>query len=201
MISASFKKALIFFPEGNKSKLFQSFQSTCIYDIKVSLYILILTQDTVIKFKETKVGSLIRNRFLQIALKLLSTLLCNFATHNHIEIVRFWYNQFFSITFWKYSSGTCPLHPMGNVEVSCVMEKHLSIMIVANIYANWLKQANNSRNGAESKVKVTKKVIKCQKIKCHNFDFMSSGETPARLWHLVVKILAKNYSAKIVNKL
>ena len=67
---------------------------------------------------------------------------------------------------------------MGYVKFSCVMGKHLSIMIEANIYANWLRQANNLRNGADSKVKVTTKVIKCKKIKCHNFDFMSSGEPP-----------------------
>ena len=41
----------------------------------------------------TTVGSLIlRNRFLQIALKLLDTLLCNFAACNHIEIVKSGYN-------------------------------------------------------------------------------------------------------------
>ena len=58
-----------------------------------------------------------------------------------------------------------------------------------------------SRNRAESKVKVTKKVIKGKEIKCHNFDPMSSGEIPMRLRHLVVEIFAKNHSAKIVNEL
>ncbi len=42
-------------------------------------------------------------------------------------------------------------------------------------------QTNNSRKKAESKVKVTKKVIRCKKIKCHDLDPMSSGETPMRL--------------------
>ena len=43
---------------------------------------------------ETTVGLLIlRIHFLQIALKLLNTLLCNFAAGNHIEIVRSGYNQ------------------------------------------------------------------------------------------------------------
>ena len=70
---------------------------------------------------------------------------------------------------------------MGDVKVICVMEKYLSLMIVTNMYASGLRQAKNSRNRAESKVKVTKKVIKCKKIKCHNFDPMSSGETPMRL--------------------
>ncbi len=113
--------------------------------------------------KGPTVGSLIlRNRFLQIAQKLLNTLLCNFAACNHIEIVRSGYNRFF--TSEKYSSGTCPLHPMGNVQVICVMGKHLPIMIVTNIHASGLGQANNSRNRAESKVKVTKKVIKCKKF-------------------------------------
>ncbi len=73
---------------------------------------------------------------------------------------------------------------MGNVWVISIismMGKHLSIMIVTNIYASLLRQANNSRNRAESKMKVTKKVIKCKKIKRHNFDPMSSGETPVRL--------------------
>ncbi len=82
-----------------------------------------------------------------------------------------------------------------------MMGKHLSIMIVTKIYASGLRQANNSRNRAESKVKVTKKVIKCKKIKCHNFDPMSSGETPMRLRHLVAEIFDKNHSAKIVNEL
>ncbi len=36
-------------------------------------------------------------------------------------------------------------------------------MIVTNTYASDLRQANKSRNKAESKVKVTKKVIKCKK--------------------------------------
>ncbi len=117
----------------------------------------------------TTVGSLIlRNRFLQIALKLLNALLCNFAACNHIEIVRFGYNQFFLYTPGKYSSGSGPLHPMGNVQVICMVGKHLSIMIVLNDYAIGLRQATNSRNRVESKVKVTKKV-------------MSSGETPMRL--------------------
>ena len=89
--------------------------------------------------------------------------------------MRFGYNRFFLITSGKYSSGTGPLHPMGNVQVICMMGKHLSIMIVASIYASGLRQAKNSRNRSESKVKVTKKVIKCKKIKCHNFDPMSSG--------------------------
>ena len=70
---------------------------------------------------------------------------------------------------------------MENVQVICVMGKHLSMMSVNNIYASGLRQANNLRNRAESKVKVIKKVIKCKKIKCHNFDSMSSGETPVRL--------------------
>ncbi len=70
---------------------------------------------------------------------------------------------------------------MGNVQVISAMGKHLSIMIVTNIYVSWLRQANNSRNRAESQVKVTPKVIKCKKIKRHNFDPMSSGETPVRL--------------------
>ena len=144
------------------------------------------------------VGSLIwRNRFLQIALKLLNTLLCYFATGNHIEIVRSGYDRFFLVTTGEYSSGTCPLHPMGDIRV---MGKHLFIMIVTNTYASGLRQANNSRNKAESKVKVTKKVIKCKKIKCHTFDPMSSSETPMRLY-LVVKIVAKYHSTKIVNEL
>ncbi len=104
-----------------------------------------------------------QNSFLQIALKLLNTLLCNFAACNHIEIVRFEYNKFFMITSGKYSSGTGPLHPMENVQVISMVGKHLSIMIVTNLYASGLRQANNSRNRAESKVKVTKKVIKCKK--------------------------------------
>ena len=58
------------------------------------------------------------------------------------------------------------------------MGKHLSIMIVVNIYASWLRQATNSGNRAESKVKVTKKVIKCKKIKCHIFDPMSDDKKP-----------------------
>ncbi len=70
---------------------------------------------------------------------------------------------------------------MENVQVICVMGKHLSMMSVNNIYASGLRQAKSSRNRAESTVKVTKKVIKCKKIKCHNFDSMSSGETPVRL--------------------
>ena len=144
---------------------------------------------------------ILRNYFLPIALKLLNALLCNFAECNHIEIVRFGYNQYFLITSGKYSSGRGPLHPMGNVQVICVMEKHLPIMIVTNIYASWLRQASNSRNSAESKVTVTKKVIKCKKIKCHNLDPMSSDEIPTRLRHLVAEIFAKNHFAKIVNEL
>ncbi len=70
---------------------------------------------------------------------------------------------------------------MGNVQDICVMGKHLSTMIVNNIYASGLRQDDNSRNRVESKVKVTKKVIKCKKIKHHNFDPKSSGETPVRL--------------------
>ncbi len=98
------------------------------------------------------VGSLIlRNRFLQIALKLLNTLLCNFTVGNHLAIVSYGYNQIFLITSGKYSSGTCPLQPMGIVQISCMMRMHLSIMIVTNIYASGLKQANNSRNRAESR--------------------------------------------------
>ena len=90
---------------------------------------------------------------------------------------------------------------MGNVQVIYVIGKHLSIMIVTNIYATGLRQVKNSRNSVELKVKVTKKVIKCKKIKCHNFDPMSTGETPMRLRHLVAEIFAKNHSAKIVNEL
>ncbi len=132
-----------------------------------------------------------------ICYRLLNTLLCNFAACNHIEIVRFGYNRFFLITSGKYSSGTSPLHPMGNVQVICMMGKHLSIMIVANIYASGFRQANNSRNRADSKVKVTKKVIKCKKIKCLNFDSMYRGEIPMRLWHLIPHSFRK-YSERTV---
>ena len=76
-----------------------------------------------------------------------------------------------------------------------MMGNHLSIMIVTIIYASGLREANNSRNRAGSKVKVTKKVTKSKKNKCHNVDPMSSGETPMRQC-LVVKIFAKNHSAK-----
>ena len=69
----------------------------------------------------------------------------------------------------------------GNVQVICVMGKHSSLMILTNICASGLRQANSSRNRTDSKVKVTKQVIKCKNIKCHNFDPMSSGETPVRL--------------------
>ena len=124
---------------------------------------------------------ILRNCFLQITLKPPNILLCNFATGDHIEIVRSGYDQFFLITCGKYSSGTCPLHPMGNVQVSCVMGKHLSIMFVTNICASGLRQANNSRMRTELKLKVTKMVIKCKKIKCHDFDPMSSGETSMSL--------------------
>ena len=115
--------------------------------------------------------------------------------------MRFGYNQFFLIISGKYSSGRGPLHQMGNVQFICVMGKHLSIMIVTNIYASGVRQANNSRNRSESRVKVTKKVIKRKQNKCHNFDPMSSGETPLRLWHLVAEIFVENHSAKIVNEL
>ncbi len=89
---------------------------------------------------------------------------------------------------------------MGNVQVICMMGKHLSITIVTNIYASGLRQAINSRNRAESKLKVTKKVIKYKKIKCHNCDPMSNDETPMRLRHLVAEIFAKTHSAKIGNE-
>ncbi len=76
-----------------------------------------IQQSQVIDKRGITVGSLIlRNHFLQIALKLLNTLFCNFAACN-----------------------------------------------------------------------------------THNFDPMSSGETPVMLWHLVVKIFAKNHSAKFHN--
>ena len=58
---------------------------------------------------------ILRNRLLQISLKLLNTLLFNFAACNHIKIVRFGSNRFFLITSGKYWSGRGPLHPMGNV--------------------------------------------------------------------------------------
>ena len=48
---------------------------------------------------------ILRNRFLQIALKLLNTLLSNFAAFNHIEIVRFGYNH----NFDSMSSGEIPM--------------------------------------------------------------------------------------------
>ena len=132
------------------------------------------------------VGSLIlRNRFLQIALKLLNTLLCNFAACNHTEIVRFVYNRFFLITLdlGKYSSGRGPLYPIGNVQVIYVMRKHLSIMIVTKIYASGLRQTNNSRNRAESKVKVTKKVIKCKKLNVTILNSMPHTNFNHRLFY------------------
>ncbi len=60
----------------------------------------------------------------------LKILQCSFKAGNLVKIVMFGYNEFFFITSGKYSSGSCPSYPLGNVQVSCVMKKHLSIMNV-----------------------------------------------------------------------
>ncbi len=39
-------------------------------------------------------------------------MLCNSALNIYMEIVRFQCNKFFLITSGRYSSGTCPLHPI-----------------------------------------------------------------------------------------
>ena len=59
----------------------------------------------------------------------------------------------------------------------------------------------NSKKFAKSKVKVTEKVIKCKKIKCHNFDSKVNGKNPMWLRHTLTKIFAKNHSVKLVNAL
>ncbi len=82
---------------------------------------------------------------------------------------------------------------MQNMQVSNMMEMILFVMIVINIYANWSRKANISRIRTASNVKVTKKVIKCKKTKCHNFYSKTKGENPLWLRHLVVKIFPQNH--------
>ena len=53
----------------------------------------------------------------------------------------------------------------------------------------------------ESQVKVTRKVIRCKKIKRHNFDSKINGETPMWLRHLVAKIFPENLCISLVNRL
>ena len=158
--------------------------------------ILLLASESreIILYSITVHSLILWNGFWQISLKLLSTVLCNFALNIYMEIVRFGCNKFFLITSGRYSSGTCPLHPMQNVQGSNSMGMQLFIIIVASIHANWSKQAVISREGTKSKVKVTKKVIKCKNIKCHNFDSKFNRENPMWLRHPVTKIFVKNHS-------
>ena len=95
-----------------------------------------------------------------------------------MEIVRFGCNCFLLIPSGRYSSETRPLHPIQNVQDSNFIGIQPFIIIVASIEANWSNQAVISRKGRKAKVKVTQKVIKCNKIKCHNFDSKFSGENP-----------------------
>ena len=118
------------------------------------------------------------NGFRQISLKLLSIVSCNFALNIYMEIVIFGCNKSFLITSGRYSSGTCLLYHMQNVQGSNSMGMQPFIIIVASIQANWSKQAVKSRKGTKSKIKVIKKVIKCKNLKYNNFDSKFNRENP-----------------------
>ncbi len=68
---------------------------------------------------------------------------------------------------------------MQNIQASNLIRMLLFVMVVVNIYSNWLRKTKILRSNVESQAKVTRKVIKCKKIKCHNFkDFPQVIYTP-----------------------
>ncbi len=77
----------------------------------------------------------------------------------------------------------------------------LFVMVVVNTYSNEPRKAKILRSNVESQVKVTRKVIKCKKIKCHNFNSKTNGETPIRLQYPVTKIFPENLCISLVNRL
>ena len=127
---------------------------------------------------------MICNGFLQISLKLLNPLLYNFTGAIAMGILRFGQNLFFLFSSGLYSSGTCPWYSMQNIQASNLMRMVYFVMIVVNMNAKWFGKAQIFSRSAESQVKVTGKVIRCKKIKRHNFDSMIDGENPMQLRHL-----------------
>ncbi len=124
--------------------------------------------------------------------------LCWRYSYRNCEI---WVESVFFFSFGWYSSGTCPLDLMQNTLASNLMSMLLFVMVVANIYSNWPRKAKIVRSNVESQVKVTRKVIKCKQIKCHNFNSKTNGETPMRLQHPVAKIFPENLCISLVNRL
>ena len=141
------------------------------------------------------------NGFLQISLKLLNLLFYNFAGAVVMEILRFGQNQFFLFSSGWCSSGTCPWYPMQNIQASNLMRMLHFVMIVVNMYANWSRKAQILRRSVESQVKVTRKVMRCKKIKHHNFDSKINGEIPTQLPHLAAKKFPENLCISLVNRL
>ena len=70
---------------------------------------------------------------------------------------------------------------MQNIRVSYLMRMLHFVMIVVYMYAYWSRKAQilrRSVESVESQVKVTRKVIRCKKIKHHNFDSKIDGKNP-----------------------
>ncbi len=89
---------------------------------------------------------------------------------------------------------------MHNIQASNLMTMLIFVMVVVNIYSNRPRKAKALRSNVESQVKVTRKVIKCKKIKCHNFNSKTNGETLMRLQHPVAKIFPETLCISLVNK-
>ncbi len=121
--------------------------------------------------------------------------------YSYIGIVRSGWNQFFFFSSGWYSSDTCPLDPMQNIQACNLMRMLLFVMVVVNIYSNWPRKAKILRTNVEPQVKVARKVIKCKKFICHNFNSKTNRETPMRLQHPVAKIFLENLCISLVNRL
>ena len=125
--------------------------------------------------------------------------LCRRYSYMNCEI---WVESLFLVLIWLVLIWYRPFGPnVQNIQASHLMRMLLFGMVVVNIYSNWPRKAKILRSNVESAVKVTRKVIKCNKIKCHNFNSETNNETPMRLLQPVAKIFLENLCISFVNRL
>ncbi len=91
---------------------------------------------------------------------------CRRYAYRNCEI---WVESVFLVHIWLVFIWYMPIASYANIQAPNLMRMLLFVMVVVNISSNWPREAHISRINVESQVKVTIKVIKCKKIKCHQW--------------------------------